>query len=177
MRYADRCAAIKPRPYLSTDSYPLPVGLPSSRILANFIVDLALGDLAALDAIEGVAAYADDLLLMYRELPAMSENPGAYLSKLGVTSGKGEPVVNSPRAAPRANLIVSLDKCSTSYSRSSDTEDEEAPDGVDASSAREGPALDPCIEGDPTRIGRETSYGSPGAPQARTYSPRVGQRV
>jgi predicted amidohydrolase len=148
-KYAARCAAIKPRPYLSDESFPLPVGLPSSRILANFIVDLARDDLAALASIEGVAAYADDLLLMSRELPAMSENPAEYLSRLGVTPAEGEPVVKSSQAAPVADLIVSLDKCSTSYSRSSDTGEDDTPDDVEGAAAREDPDLDPYIEGDP----------------------------
>jgi predicted amidohydrolase len=149
VQYAARCAAIKPRPQLTEESSPLPVGLPSSRILANFIVDLVRGDLAELEAIEGVAAYADDLLLMSRDLPAMSENPTEYLSRLGVTPAEGEPVMISPQSAPVADLVVSVDKCSTSYSRSSDGGQQDLSDEAEDASAQENAELDPYVEGDP----------------------------
>ena len=148
-RYASRCQEIKPRPHLTKASSPLPVGLPSSRVLANFIVDLAREDLASMPNIEGVAAYADDLLLMTRELPAMSENSAEYLSRLGIIPTVTEPALNSPRARPIADLIVGLDKSSTSYSRSSSSADADNGDDANDITMREDPNLDPYIEGDP----------------------------
>jgi predicted amidohydrolase len=145
-RYAARCRDILPRPHLTDASFPLPVGLPSSRILANFIVDLAREDLASAANIEGVAAYADDLLLISRELPAMSENSAQYLARLGVIPAHGDPSLNSPLAIPIADLVVSLDKSSTSYSRSS-ASDDDAED--EQPTLREDPNLDPYIESHP----------------------------
>jgi len=146
-RFAARCQDIKPRPHLAPESSPLPVGLPSSRILANFIVDLACEDLASMGAIDGVAAFADDVLLMTRVLPTVSETPVEYLSRLGLIPPEGTPSLNSPRANAVASLVVSLDKSYTSYSRSSNSEDEaEEEDGQDA---HEDPGIDPYIEGNP----------------------------
>jgi predicted amidohydrolase len=145
-RYTARCREIKPRSFLTEASSPLPVGLPSSRIMANFIVDLARGDLVSLPHIEGVAAYADDLLLMTRELPGMTESTAAYLSRLELIPVDSEPTLSSPAASAVADLVVGLEKSSTSYSRSSEA-DEEGPD--DEQTVREDPNLDPYIESHP----------------------------
>lgn len=146
-KYATRCHEIKPRPHLTPESVPLPVGLPSSRILANVIVDRACEDLEAQPSVEGVAAYADDLLVMSLELPAMTETPAEYLMRLGLIVDAEDPRLNSPRSQQVASLVIGLEKSATSYSRSSTGEDEtdEGQDGT----AREDPTLDPYIEGHP----------------------------
>ena len=90
---------------LTPESIPLPVGLPSSRILANVIVSLVLDDFAEAGAVDAVAAFADDLIVMTHELPAMAEAPESYLGRLGVLRGPDPPAVESERVEPIAQLI------------------------------------------------------------------------
>jgi hypothetical protein len=147
-RYAARCAAVRPRSTLTDASRPLPVGLPSSPILANLIVSLVADDLASRDHVDAVAAFADDFIVMTHELPEMAESPEAYFSRLGLLRGPDPPAVDSEGVDPIASLIVSLAKSSTSYSRSAPEEDDDAEvDGGDT--GLEDAELDPYIESQP----------------------------
>jgi predicted amidohydrolase len=149
-KYAERCRDIRPRAHLTDASLPLPVGLPSSRILANLVIDLALEDIASMANILGGAAYADDLLLMTLELPAMSESTAEYLFRLELIPSPSEPVLNTRRALAVADLKIGLDKSATSYSRSSERNDDEDEDEDEVPEAlREDPNFDPYIESQP----------------------------
>jgi hypothetical protein len=145
-QYADRCREIRPRPDLHEHSFPLPVGLPSSRVLANLVIALALEDINGMHAIEGSSAYADDLVLLTLDLPAMPETTAEYLARIGLISGQSEPVLNAPKALTTADLKVGLDKSATSYSRSSQSTDEE---DEETDTLHEDPSIDPYIESQP----------------------------
>jgi hypothetical protein len=148
-RYAQRCAEVRPRPALADDSIPLPVGLPSSQILANVIVSLVVDDISDVQSVDAVAAYADDFIIMTRELPRMAEPPQDYLARLGVMRSPDPPVLASELAEPVARLIVSLAKSATSYSPTAETEDDDEGDSDDVGVALDDAELDPYIEGEP----------------------------
>ena len=143
-RYAARCRDIKPRPYLSDRSAPLPVGLPSSRILANLIVSLARDDLASMEQIDGVAVYADDLLLMTRELPAVAESSAEYLARLGLIPAEGEAPTPQPTRRRRRGDRSRQHRQVLDLLQSQQRQEE---GGVEE--ACEDPKIDPYIEGNP----------------------------
>ena len=162
-RYTARCREIKPRPFLTEASSPLPARFPSSRIMANFIVDLARGDLVTLPHIEGVAAYADDLPDdsgapgddgKHGRVPVPARaDPGRFRAHPEQPGGK-----RSCRSSRRSGEVVTL------HSRSSEA-DEEDPD--DEQTVRRGPQSGPIYrEPSGSGLGRETPDGSTGTPSA-----------
>ena len=145
-KYATENSRIKPRGDVAFGEVaPLPVGFPSSQILANLVVGVALRDLAALPTVTGVTAYADDILVLSPILPDVDEDIFHYFVRLGIVTGTAEaPVVTSGRAAQLATLLVGTEKSETSYSRVSD---EAAPDHHGALEADD---IDPYVFGRPS---------------------------
>ncbi len=82
--YAERVRTLRPRPDVPTDAVPLPVGPPSSRVLANAIVGLVARDLIDRTQIAGIAAYADDMVAVATVHPRYGESTADYLARLGV---------------------------------------------------------------------------------------------
>jgi len=118
-RYAKEDERVKPRGDIaSAGMSPLPVGLPSSQVLANLVVGVALRHIASLPTVMGVSAYADDLLVLSPLLPEVDEGTFDYFARLEIVKGTAdEPVVASGRARQLATFIVGVDKSETSYSR------------------------------------------------------------
>ncbi|HEX5711766.1 MAG TPA: hypothetical protein VFX85_00450 [Solirubrobacterales bacterium] len=155
-RYAKRCAEIEPR--RSDLGYegamPLPVGPPSSQLLANMVMALAMDEICAGKDVVGTAAYADDLIVMTRTLPEIEEEPAGYFARLGLC-GEAEPhLLCAESLTGIARLQLNLDKCEITYSRRADEAEESAdPEaaGVAASPMKEFAAgdWDPYLESDP----------------------------
>jgi hypothetical protein len=138
-----RYEALEPRgPLPLAAAKPLPVGPPSSRVLANLIMQLVADDLLQNPHVLTTATYADDVVLLSQMLPEVREDPRDYLERIGVL-GKGDVALKSPAVTNLAELKVGLDKSGTALVRASSAEGEEPEDGhVDP--------LDPYIAGDPS---------------------------
>jgi predicted amidohydrolase len=139
--FADRIGIVQPRAEEDLAALPLPVGLPSSRVLANVIMFLAVGDLVQDGKMLGAAAYADDVVVVSRDLPQVGDSAATYLSRLGVID-ESEQLV-APFAAKLATFRVGLEKSSTALVRvvSEDEMPEKPEEPTD---------LDPYIEADPS---------------------------
>ncbi len=131
-RYAELCAEVGPRESdlgREGDS-PLPVGLPSSRLLANMIMSLVLDGIEGNPLVLAAAAYADDLILLSRTLPEMAEEPLDFLSRLGIAS-EGEPkLLESEVTEGLATLKLSAEKSGLSFTRHVPKADAEEPVGM-----------------------------------------------
>lgn len=125
-RYAENCTRVAPRKAdLGTEgARPLPVGLPSSQVLANMIVSLVVDELGARDAV-AVGAYADDLLVMTRTLPQLREAPAPFLARLGLIETESPYELRSASTSGLGRLITSEEKMEVSYSRYLSGEDAE----------------------------------------------------
>jgi hypothetical protein len=118
LQFGQRCQKIGARSVTTEeDTVPLPVGAPSSQILANLLMSLVRRDLSGTSGALGVAAYADDLMLVTTALPDMSEEISAYLARLGVIASEDDASLQSPSVGQLAVLRVGLEKSSISYSR------------------------------------------------------------
>ena len=128
--YAEQDRRLSPRPAAQPrGSRPLPVGFPSSQILANLVIAVVLRDLAKLRSVAGLSAYADDVLIVSTTLPEVGETAPEYLQRIGVVSGDldGDPVLSSRNGAQLASLIVATEKCGISYSRAPQPREEPEP--------------------------------------------------
>lgn len=146
LRFAERCAEVRPRPDQSggEGECPFPVGLPSSRVLANMLMSLVLADLDAAPDTLASAAYADDIIVMTQSLLDLDEKPADYFERLGLSSAQEPYPLDTPSAEGLAHLTMGLEKSGTSYSRSTSEEDGDAAAegiGVEAN-------WDPYIESD-----------------------------
>lgn len=130
-RYADLCAEVRPRELdLGTEgTWPLPVGMPSSRLLANMVMSLALDEIEANDEILATAVYADDLILMTRALPEMEEEPMDFLASLDLVSAEEPELLRADAVEGLARLKIGAEKTSLSFTRHVPKEDEEKADG------------------------------------------------
>ena len=137
--FAEEVAAAQPRAGGNLGAAPLPVGLPSSRLLANMIMFLATSELVDKDQVIGAAAYADDIVIVSRLLPNVGDSSAIYLSRLGVLNA--EEALDVPTANHLAYLNAGLEKTSTALVRvvSEDTPNDEPEDSSN---------IDPYIEAD-----------------------------
>jgi hypothetical protein len=139
--FAAEIAAAQPRPRSVPGKAPLPVGPPSSRVLANVIMFLAVRDLSECEHVVGAAAYADDLVIVSRQLPEVGDNASAYLSRLGILDAREETLV-APSVTGLATLRCGLEKSSTALVRvPARAAAEDEPEDEDV-------AVDPYIEAD-----------------------------
>ena len=127
-RYAKRCGEIEPR--RSDLGYegnrPLPVGPPSSQLLANMVMALAIEEICTNQEVVGAAAYADDVIVMTPALPEIEEEPASYFARLGLC-GEAEPhPLRAEALAGIARLQLNLDKCEITYSRRAEEAEEPA---------------------------------------------------
>jgi predicted amidohydrolase len=131
LRYAAEIRRVGPRPEATpSDTLPLPVGLPSSRILGNLVMAVALRDIVALPDVVGAAAYADDVLVLSPALRDVDESVLQYFLRLGVVETEtdgDEAWLASSAGRELATLIVNTNKSEISYSRVRATESEGAP--------------------------------------------------
>jgi hypothetical protein len=127
LRFAQRCVEVRPRrgELGSEGSCPLPVGLPSSPVLANMVMSLVLGDLDAVPDTLATAAYADDVIVMTRSLLDLDEKPADYFARLGLASSEEPHPLKSPSTEGLAHLTMRLEKSGTSYSRHAGEEEGE----------------------------------------------------
>ncbi len=118
-RYAELCAAVQPRrrDLGEEGSSPLPVGLPSSRLLANMIMAVALGEIEARPHVLAAAAYADDLILLSRTLPEMEEAPLQLLARFGLVSAQDQERFAGEAVAELATLKLGAEKSGVSFTR------------------------------------------------------------
>lgn len=135
---------------LAQGEWPLPVGFPSSMILANLIIATVVKELEVLDSVAGLSAYADDILIVSTTLPEVDEDPDAYLRRIEVIEGDDERLfLNSHTGRTLAKLEVALEKSEIAYSRAPRPAQEEAAAG-DGSASDVGfsqvTALDPYLE-------------------------------
>lgn len=116
--FGRRLVELQPRP-LPDEAVPLPVGLPSSQILANLIVATAIRDITDIPSVEAVATYADDIVVVSRQLPEIGEAPGAFLERIGVVRSEpqNDATLVSGSGLALATLRVGLAKSAISYSR------------------------------------------------------------
>lgn len=144
-RYRYQEARLSPRgDGLPIGRLPLPVGLPSSQVLANLIVAVALQEISQVESVIGATAYADDLLVLSRLLPDVDEETLLYFERLGIIADvDAEPVLASATARTLAALVVGVDKSETSYSRVT-----EQPSSSDVFPDEED--LDPYLEARPS---------------------------
>jgi hypothetical protein len=125
-RYAECDRVVRPRPKVQlANAVPLPVGPPSSRILANVVMTVAISELERQPRLVGVAAFADDLMVVSRVLPALEENNADYLGRLGVIVSSTEPQLAVDGTEMLGSLVVGLDKTGTSYSRAVPSDQDE----------------------------------------------------
>lgn len=117
-RHAGDLRVLRPRPGLSYDGTPLPVGPPSSTILANMLMALALRPLVASSAVDGWASYADDVVLVSTAMPDLGQVSHAYLQHLGVVSQDTRQLATAP--AGLADFEVGSEKSSTAFVRHSE---------------------------------------------------------
>lgn len=153
---------------------PLPVGLPSSQILANVVIDRAIADLKRHTRTVGAAAYADDIVLLTDVLPQPAEPIGDYLDRLGVFNSDSR-LMNAPSAQRLAVLRLNLEKCGTTYSKSLPSPEEGNPEDA-LEHTREVGALDPYLESE-----GNADWGGPlrtvlRAPHRRERNPRSAER-
>lgn len=118
-RFAERCAEVQPRlGDLGTEGRcPLPVGLPSSQVLANMLMSLVLDDVDSAPDSLAAAAYADDIIVLTGSLPDLDEKPADYFQCLGLVSAEEPYPLRSDSTAGLARLTLRLEKSGTSYSR------------------------------------------------------------
>jgi len=124
-RYASGMSYLNPRGDSSPGKSPLPIGLPSSQILANLTMGIAVRELKARPAIVEVAVYADDILILTRSLPNLLEDPSDFLVRLGILkqAGQNEGVLSLTRSSGKlAQFVVGLKKTAVSYGRASTPE-------------------------------------------------------
>ena len=176
-RYAERCAEIEPR--RSDLGYegamPLPVGPPSSQLLANMVMALALEEVCANQEVVGAAAYADDVIVMTPALPGIQEEPAGYFARLGLCEAAEPYPLRAKALAGIARLQLNLDKCEITYSRRAEEAAERVPPEAGGLSLlmKEFAAgdWDPYLESDP-----EPEWG--GLPVTTVLrSPRRSDRV
>jgi len=141
--YAARFRAAQPRGPVEDGALPLPVGPPSSRILANLVMFLVADDLVANPDVIDAATYADDVVLLSRTLPEVRETTPEYLERLAIASSSSA-ALRAPSVASLALLKLGLEKSSTVLVRA------EAGDGDAEPPPDEPEPLDPYIEGDPS---------------------------
>jgi hypothetical protein len=113
--FADEVALVQPRAGGDLGAAPLPVGLPSSRLLANVIMFLATSELVEHDQVIGAAAYADDIVIVSRLLPNVGDSSATYLARLGILDA--EETLDAPTAKRLAHLNVGLEKSGTALLR------------------------------------------------------------
>ena len=141
-QFAARHAELKARGPAIQDALPLPVGLPSSQLLANLVMSQVVADLEESPDIAAVSAYADDLMVVSPTLPAMGEETVDYLARLNVVDAQTRQI-RSPRASLLAMLSVRLEKSATFFVRATPSDEE----GV--SLIEDAPQLDPYLETEP----------------------------
>lgn len=130
-RYAGLCAEAQPRRHdLGEEgSSPLPVGLPSSRLLANMIMAVALDEIEARPDVLAAAAYADDLIMLSRTLPEMNEAPLELLARFGVVCAEDPERFAGEALAQLATLKLGAEKSGVSFTRHVPKEDLEEAEG------------------------------------------------
>jgi predicted amidohydrolase len=141
--YASACKQAEPRRPAKSATAPLPVGPPSSQVLANLVMSIAAADLLEKPHVTAVSTYADDLILVSSLFPEVRENATEYLSRIDIIDENKYLV--APTVAPLASLDVGLEKSSTVFVRAvekSEEGPEPDPDELEA--------LDPYIDGEPS---------------------------
>lgn len=126
-RYAEHCSRVAPREadLGEEGDRQLPVGLPSSQVLANMVVSMVLDEIDSRDGVVAVGAYADDLVVMTETLPQLREAPAPFLARLGLVEAEPPYELRSPAIADIGRLVTSEEKMEVSYSRYLPREDEE----------------------------------------------------
>jgi predicted amidohydrolase len=137
--FADEVAAAEPRAGGDLGVAPLPVGLPSSRLLANVIMFLATSELAEKSEVVGAAAYADDIVIVSRALPDVGDSSTGYLTRLGILDDAES--LDASSATKLARLNVGLEKTSAALVR---VVNDDTPTGE----PEEPTNIDPYIEAD-----------------------------
>lgn len=119
-RYAEQNLRINPRGEANDSSRPLPIGLPSSQILGNLVVSMAILKLHDLANVVAVGAYADDIVLMTPTLPNVGESAQSFLERIAVVKAVGDHqhiLSLPPRMLKIATFVVRLEKSTLSYGR------------------------------------------------------------
>ncbi|HWM54108.1 MAG TPA: hypothetical protein VNO20_01780 [Solirubrobacterales bacterium] len=151
-RCAERCAEIAPRRAdlgYEGDS-PLPVGPPSSQLLANMVMALVIDEIEANEEVLGAAAYADDVIVMTPALPEIEEGPAAYLARLGLCGEAAPHKLQADSLQGIARLQLNIEKCEITYSRREEGAQEPAAGGLAALIGQFAAGdWDPYLESDP----------------------------
>lgn len=118
-RYAELRSEVRPRgaDTVPEGARPLPLGLPSSPLLANMVMSLVHRDLAMGPDVLSIASYVDDTFVLTRLRPEIEEGPAQFLARLGIVSDGDRQAVLAPRAQALADLRLSEGKSGTSYRR------------------------------------------------------------
>ncbi len=119
-QYASKMRDLNPREESSPGEMPLPIGLPSSKVLANLTMGIAIHELKNRVEITKVAVYADDILILTKSLPNLLEGAENFLQRIGAIQRNTETdfgLKTSQRGASLARFDVGLSKTSISYGR------------------------------------------------------------
>jgi hypothetical protein len=118
-RYADLCDEVKPRGGEGRieGSSPLPLGPPSSPLLANMVMSLVHDDLVKRPGVLAIASYVDDAVIISDRRPELDESPLEFLASLGVVSDTDHEQLAAPTAEGLAALRLNEEKCGTSFVR------------------------------------------------------------
>nr|WP_254924230.1 MULTISPECIES: reverse transcriptase domain-containing protein [unclassified Rhodococcus (in: high G+C Gram-positive bacteria)] len=120
LQYSSKMKHLNPRKESSPGEVPLPIGLPSSKVLANLTMGIAIQELKNRAEIIEVAVYADDILILTKSLPNLLEGAAKFLQRIGVIQKNTENdfgLQTSPQGASLARFDVGLSKTSISYGR------------------------------------------------------------
>jgi|GEM_PF-7085358 len=151
-RYAERCTEVQPR--FSDLGYegesPLPVGPPSSQVLANVVMAMAVEEISVNSEVLSAAAYADDVIVMTRALPEIDEGIATYFGRLGLCEEAEPHMLRVDSLEGLARLQLNMDKCEISYSsRTQSAEASEAHDAAGLLQELMAGDWDPYLENEP----------------------------
>ena len=141
-RYAEACAEVKPRGGREEQegARPLPLGPPSSQLLANMVMSLVHDDLRKRPDVVAVCSYVDDTVILSDRRPELEQTTLEFLADLGVVSDADHCQLAAPSADGLSMLRVTEEKCGLSFLREPKREDVEekiSPIAVMAESALE----------------------------------------
>lgn len=125
-RYASQCEKVAPRANdLEREGRsPLPVGLPSSQVLANMIVSLVVSEFEGLEDTIAIAAYADDITVMTKLRPELREKAPELFARLGLIEAEAPYELRCEATKGMGRLTTSEEKMAVSYTRYVPPEDE-----------------------------------------------------
>jgi hypothetical protein len=172
-RYAEVCADVKPRGEKEGQegARPLPLGPPSSQLLANMVMSLIHDDLRSRPGVIDVCSYVDDTVIISDRRPELEQPTLEFLADLGVVTDSDHHRLTAPSADALSMLRVTEEKCGLSFLREpkrDSVEEGVSPIAIMAESALE--QWEIYVEG-------EASSSRPGPRETLLHAPLTRERV